>query len=136
MPSLISLSSFRLIVFLFVVSRATEDGEGSLLSGDPCRPSRDQEVQQIGTVIEQDGDSRSVIMPVGRGRGGRRWLAGTGPSKPGASRGPPEGSQQVGTPAFGAGPDVGVLVGELQSGGDDASAELSERAQQLPGVTA
>jgi hypothetical protein len=38
-------------------------GPSCVFCGDPHRPSRDQEVQQIGTLVEQDGESRGVIMP-------------------------------------------------------------------------
>ena len=41
---------------------------------DPSWPSRDQKVQQIGTIVEQDGDTRSVIMPECQRANWLRWL--------------------------------------------------------------
>jgi hypothetical protein len=41
---------------------AADDDPSRVFCCGPRRPSRDQDVQQVGMVIEHDGDTRGVIM--------------------------------------------------------------------------
>lgn len=73
MFSVKSLPSCRLIVFLSL-SLARPMIASAASSAVTQLTSRDQEVKQIGMVIEHDGDSRGVIMPKRQRPNRLRWL--------------------------------------------------------------